>query len=171
VYIFVDEYFPKDIRSTAQGLFNFLIFGLGPFVGNFLWPQLGEIFKTADGIEAFMDKTAYDSDGVMLIGRIKWHTDFNGRIESGLFKMMAIGLGKFAGAAITLRHTSSTWACGLRSGAPDAPVRKDSGWPCHPRGANQHRQAGCDSWNDGQRERRPRAGQVLMDTFRSIWTF
>jgi predicted MFS family arabinose efflux permease len=49
VYIFVDEYFPKDIRSTAQGLFNFLIFGLGPFVGNFLWPQLGDIFKTAGG--------------------------------------------------------------------------------------------------------------------------
>jgi hypothetical protein len=54
--------------------------------------------KTADGIEAFMDKAAYESDGVMLIGRVKWHTDFTGRIESGLFKMMAIGLGKFAGA-------------------------------------------------------------------------
>ena len=54
--------------------------------------------KTADGIEAFMDKLAYDSDGVMLIGRVKWHTDFAGKIESGLFKMMAIGLGKFAGA-------------------------------------------------------------------------
>src|SRR5580700_7569097 len=54
--------------------------------------------KTADGIEAFMDREAYDSDGVMLIGRIKWHTDFAGKIESGLFKMMAIGLGKFAGA-------------------------------------------------------------------------
>jgi hypothetical protein len=54
--------------------------------------------KTADGIEAFMDKLAYDSGGVMLVGRVKWHTDFAGRIESGLFKMMAIGLGKFAGA-------------------------------------------------------------------------
>jgi hypothetical protein len=54
--------------------------------------------KTDDGIEAFMDKTAYDSDGVMLIGRVKWHTDFAGSIESGLIKMMAIGLGKFAGA-------------------------------------------------------------------------
>jgi hypothetical protein len=54
--------------------------------------------KTADGIEAFMDKAAYESAGVMLIGRIKWHTDFAGTIESGLFKMMAIGLGKFAGA-------------------------------------------------------------------------
>ncbi|HEY1342587.1 MAG TPA: hypothetical protein VGF59_34025, partial [Bryobacteraceae bacterium] len=54
--------------------------------------------KTADGIEAFMDKIAYDSAGVMLVGRVKWHTDFAGTIESGLFKMMAIGLGKFAGA-------------------------------------------------------------------------
>jgi hypothetical protein len=54
--------------------------------------------KTSDGIEAFMDKMAYDSDGVMLVGRVKWHTDFAGKIESGLFKMMAIGLGKFAGA-------------------------------------------------------------------------
>src|SRR6185295_12122843 len=54
--------------------------------------------KTGDGIEAFMDKVAYDSDGVMLVGRVKWHTDFAGKIESGLFKMMAIGLGKFAGA-------------------------------------------------------------------------
>src|SRR5215471_13392053 len=53
--------------------------------------------KTEDGIEAFMDKVAYDSDGVMLVGRVKWHTDFSGKIESGLFKMMAIGLGKFAG--------------------------------------------------------------------------
>ena len=54
--------------------------------------------KTADGIEAFMDRAAYESDGVMLVGRVKWHTDFDGKIESGLFKMMAIGLGKFAGA-------------------------------------------------------------------------
>lgn len=54
--------------------------------------------KTNDGIEAFMDRLAYESDGVMLVGRVKWHTDFAGKLESGLFKMMAIGLGKFAGA-------------------------------------------------------------------------
>jgi len=54
--------------------------------------------KTPDGIEAFMDRNAFESDGVMMIGRVKWHTDFAGAIESGLFKMMAIGLGKFAGA-------------------------------------------------------------------------
>ncbi len=66
--------------------------------------------KTADGIEAFMDKTAYDSDGVMLVGRVKWHTDFAGKIESGLFKMMAIGLGKFAGAQ---RYHSYAYKLGL----------------------------------------------------------
>lgn len=54
--------------------------------------------KTPEGIETFMDRNAYEADGVFLIGRIKWHTDFSGVIESGLFKMMAIGLGKFAGA-------------------------------------------------------------------------
>jgi nucleoside transporter len=42
VYIFVDEFFPKDIRSSAQGLFNFLILGLGPFVANFIETRLGE---------------------------------------------------------------------------------------------------------------------------------
>src|SRR5450432_3429031 len=54
--------------------------------------------KTDDGIEAFLDRNAFESDGVFLIGRVKWHTDFAGKIESGLYKMMAIGLGKFAGA-------------------------------------------------------------------------
>ncbi len=54
--------------------------------------------KTPEGIETFMDKNAYESDGVFLVGRVKWHTDFSGALESGLFKMMAIGLGKFAGA-------------------------------------------------------------------------
>lgn len=54
--------------------------------------------RTPEGIETFIDKNAYASDGVFLIGRIKWHTDFSGKIESGLFKMMAIGLGKFSGA-------------------------------------------------------------------------
>ncbi len=42
VYIFVDEFFPKNVRSSAQGLFNFLILGLGPFVGNFVWPMLAD---------------------------------------------------------------------------------------------------------------------------------
>jgi nucleoside transporter len=49
VYIFVDEHFPKDSRASAQGLFNLLILGLGPFVGSLVWGALGDIFRTADG--------------------------------------------------------------------------------------------------------------------------
>jgi MFS family permease len=51
VYIFVDEFFPKDARSSAQGLFNFLILGLGPFVGNFVGAQLGEHFQTGTQVD------------------------------------------------------------------------------------------------------------------------
>ena len=54
--------------------------------------------RTDDGIEVFMDAAAHAADAVMIVARVKWHTTFNGRIESGLMKMMAIGLGKFAGA-------------------------------------------------------------------------
>src|SRR5947209_14551432 len=48
VYIFVDEFFPKDVRASAQGLFNFLILGFGPFVGNFVWSWL-QAYYTVDG--------------------------------------------------------------------------------------------------------------------------
>lgn len=53
---------------------------------------------TPAGIDTFLDKNAYEADAIFLIARVKWHTDFVGKIESGLFKMMAIGLGKFDGA-------------------------------------------------------------------------
>ena len=46
----------------------------------------------------FMSKPAFESDGVILINRIKPHTDFHGRYESGLVKMSVIGLGKHAQA-------------------------------------------------------------------------
>jgi hypothetical protein len=48
VYIFVDEFFPKDVRSSAQGLFNVLILGVGPFVANVICGQLAEIYKVGD---------------------------------------------------------------------------------------------------------------------------
>ena len=44
--------------------------------------------------KVFMDKYAYLSDGVIVINRIKPHTDFHGPLESGLMKMCVIGLGK-----------------------------------------------------------------------------
>jgi MFS family permease len=40
LYIFVDEVFPKDARTSAQGLFNFLILGLGPIASRFVWRSL-----------------------------------------------------------------------------------------------------------------------------------
>lgn len=40
VYIFVDEAFPEDVRSSAQGLFNLLILGVGMVVASFLFPWL-----------------------------------------------------------------------------------------------------------------------------------
>jgi len=46
----------------------------------------------------FMSKPAFESDGVILINRIKPHTDFHGSYESGLVKMAVIGLGKHAQA-------------------------------------------------------------------------
>jgi hypothetical protein len=46
----------------------------------------------------FMDRHVHESDGAILINRIKPHTDFHGRYESGLMKMALIGLGKLEGA-------------------------------------------------------------------------
>ncbi|HUP02606.1 MAG TPA: hypothetical protein VMU19_01375, partial [Bryobacteraceae bacterium] len=54
--------------------------------------------KTAEGVEVFLDKAASQADAIMPINRVKWHTDFDGGIESGLFKMIAIGMGKLVGA-------------------------------------------------------------------------
>lgn len=46
----------------------------------------------------FMDRHVYEADGAILINRVKPHTDFHGRYESGLMKMALIGLGKLEGA-------------------------------------------------------------------------
>ena len=49
VYVFVDEHFPSDSRASAQGLFNLLILGLGPFLGSLLWGWLGDVARTPAG--------------------------------------------------------------------------------------------------------------------------
>jgi nucleoside transporter len=53
VYIFVDEFFPKDARSSAQGLFNTLILGLGPIVTNIISPKLGTLFEVSTNVYNF----------------------------------------------------------------------------------------------------------------------
>ena len=61
--------------------------------------QIGE---TGDGVPVFFDRHAYEADHVVVAARVKPHTGFAGEIESGLHKMMLIGLGKHKGA--TLYH-------------------------------------------------------------------
>ena len=58
-----------------------------------------EVGHTRDSIPVYIDRNAYEADHVVIVNRIKQHTDFIGKIESGLIKMMAIGLGKRDGAA------------------------------------------------------------------------
>jgi len=60
--------------------------------------EVVEIGKTEEGIPVFIDKYASQADWIIVINRIKPHTKFKGPIESGLMKMMAIGMGKQKGA-------------------------------------------------------------------------
>ncbi len=53
VYIFVDTYFPKDIRSSAQGLFNLMILGIGSIAANVICPWLLQSVFTRDGVTHF----------------------------------------------------------------------------------------------------------------------
>ena len=52
-----------------------------------------------DGTKVHMDKNASEADGVIVINRVKPHTNFRGSIESGICKMLTIGMGKLNGAS------------------------------------------------------------------------
>lgn len=69
--------------------------------------------ETPYGAKVHMDRHAYEADGVIVVGRIKNHTSFRAPIESGLCKMMAIGLGKQKGAESIHDH-------GLARNIPEA---------------------------------------------------
>ena len=58
------------------------------------------VCRTAEGIPVHFDRFAFEADHVMVVNRIKPHTRFVGDIESGLMKMLLIGLGKCAGATV-----------------------------------------------------------------------
>jgi len=51
------------------------------------------------GLPIHFDRNAFEADGIVLLNRIKPHTSFTGRYESGLLKMLSVGLGKRQGAA------------------------------------------------------------------------
>ena len=61
--------------------------------------EIAQIGETEDHIPVYLDKLASEADHIVLINRIKKHTEFEHEFESGLLKMMAIGLGKQEGAA------------------------------------------------------------------------
>ncbi len=59
--------------------------------------------ETPEGFKVYMDRNAWEADGIIVFNRIKPHTDFSGKTESGLRKMMAVGMGKEDGARETHR--------------------------------------------------------------------
>ena len=57
-----------------------------------------EIGHTPAGVPVYLDKNALHADGIIAINRVKLHTIFRGEVESGLCKILAVGLGKHKGA-------------------------------------------------------------------------
>ncbi|MBI5305784.1 MAG: DUF2088 domain-containing protein [Chloroflexi bacterium] len=89
--------------GTAEGQREVLEgYGLGedatgvPIVSSLETVHIGE---TQNGMPVFADKHAATADGIIAINRIKEHTAFKARWESGLLKILAVGLGKPRGAA------------------------------------------------------------------------
>jgi uncharacterized protein (DUF362 family) len=60
--------------------------------------EVVEVGRLENGLPIYTDKNAYEADKVIIINRIKPHTAFRGQVESGLTKMITIGLGKQKGA-------------------------------------------------------------------------
>src|SRR5258708_37750259 len=65
--------------------------------------EVVELGRLDDGMPVYMDKQAAEADAVVIIPRVKPHTNFRAKIESGIVKMLAIGMGKIIGA--TTLHT------------------------------------------------------------------
>ncbi len=68
--------------------------------------EVREVGATSDGVPVFCSTEAFAADGIVLVNRIKPHTDFFGTLGSGLLKMCVIGLGKRTGA--TAMHLAAT---------------------------------------------------------------
>ena len=60
--------------------------------------EVVDLGTTRTGLPVFVDKYAYEADAIIVVNRIKPHVSFRGRYESGLMKMLTIGLGKQKGA-------------------------------------------------------------------------
>ena len=58
-----------------------------------------QVGTTGTGFPVYQDRLCHEADGVLAVNRVKPHTGFTARVESGLCKMLVIGLGKQAGAS------------------------------------------------------------------------
>ena len=87
--------------ATGEGQSN-LLAGMGiseMTVGAPVWSSMEvECVGEAEGLPVMIDRHAWHADGIIIVNRIKPHPSFRGDRESGLAKMVAIGLGKQAGA-------------------------------------------------------------------------
>jgi len=61
--------------------------------------EVERLGKTDGGVDVFLSREALRADRIIVMNRIKQHTDFEGEHESGLLKMIAVGMGKRLGAA------------------------------------------------------------------------
>lgn len=90
--------------ATAQGQKDMLIrMGIKEeYVGAPIQATMDtvQIGTTANGLPVYIDKYAYEADAIVVVNRIKPHPAFSGTYESGLMKMITIGLGKQKGASI-----------------------------------------------------------------------
>jgi hypothetical protein len=71
--------------------------------------EVVELCKLDDGMPVYIDKFASEADGIVVISRIKPHTNFRAPIESGIVKMLTIGMGKIAGATVLHSYGMDTF--------------------------------------------------------------
>lgn len=77
--------------------------------------EVVELGKISSGLPVYLDKNASGADAILVVNRVKEHTNFRGPLESGLCKMMAIGMGKHAQAIEIHRYG----VLGLRDYMPE----------------------------------------------------
>lgn len=99
--------------ATAEGQKHFLAeyniteesIGV-PILSSMETVKLGEL---EDGTPVYIDRYAYESDGIVILNKIKPHTDFRAEHESGMVKMITIGLAKHKGASMIHRKGFGTF--------------------------------------------------------------
>lgn len=68
--------------------------------------EVKEVARSNEGLISYVDKNALAADWIVVLNRVKRHTDIEGKVESGLLKRLCIGLGKQHGHSIIIRRAS-----------------------------------------------------------------